>query len=337
MNNYSFLLPENESPTYFNLSRYMKKQGWNESSDYMSANFTEKNFQFDSITAECLEFKNKLANLVEQYCPEVMPLTFCINDQNWISVLNDIASKFYQRDNQVIDTIKNLVWILKPAELNNGKHIKIFQNLSELEEHYLRPHRLGGGHVLQQYITNPHLLKGPSAGHKYSIRMFIILTNYDGAYLYPEGYFNIAMQPYQDSNFGDLRCHLTNEHLSDEKINVIQIPTEKYNLFKPLYPKIKNIAKSVINALKKQYPHSFNCNTNRTLAIFGFDFLVDNNNYVWLLEVNHGPCFPITDDHPLQQSLYKIFWQSIISCFVETIAVNKPIAEVKYQLFEKLV
>ena len=26
--------------------------------------------------------------------------------------------------------------------------------------------------------------------------------------------------------------------------------------------------------------------------IFGYDFILDNDNKLWLLEINHKPCFP---------------------------------------------
>ncbi len=57
------------------------------------------------------------------------------------------------------------------------------------------------------------------------------------------------------------------------------------------------------------------CKKQRTLAIFGYDFLVDHDMHVWLLEANHGPCFPIDESHPLQKYVYHDFWQTFISSF----------------------
>ncbi len=44
--------------------------------------------------------------------------------------------------------------------------------------------------------------------------MFVVMTNYAGAFLYPEGYLNVAQNPYQQDDYSDLRSHLTNEHLA---------------------------------------------------------------------------------------------------------------------------
>lgn len=327
---YRFCLKQLQIPTYYNLYKYLQKQGWNRTHFNWLAHFSEKNFQFNAEAAECLEFKNLLAELVTHYCPQIMPMTFCIDDQNWQSVLNQIADKFYR------DQVENLVWILKPAKLNNGQHIKIIQNLSQLEEHYLSANRLGGEHVLQQYLTSPHLLKGPSQGHKYSIRMFVILTNYDSAFLFPKGYFNIALNPYQSDEFTDLSCHLTNEHLHEDGSNVVQIPTEAYALFKPFYPQIKAIVSETVNGLQQRHPQAFIDDKERRLAIFGFDFMVDVHERVWLIEVNHGPCFPTSEEHPLQKKFYDQFWQAFYKNFVLPIAMRQHPAQIHYQLFERI-
>lgn len=327
-----FRLNESKSPTYHNISRCLNEKGWHSTRFNWRANFSEKNFEFDLAAAETLEYKNLLAKLISQYCPTVSPITYCINDHNWPTTLSTIANQFYRKDNLPLEHVENLVWILKPALLNNGQHIKIFQRLSEIEQHYLRSDRLGGEHVLQQYITSPHLLRG----HKYSIRMFVVLTNYAGAFLYPHGYFNVSLQPYQSAIFDNLGPHLTNEHLTDEAPNVVQIPSEKFDIFPLIYKQIKNIVTETIHGLKQSKPKAFVDDRMQTLAIFGFDFMVDSDQRVWLLEANHGPCFPVQAEHPLQKHVYYDFWQAFINSFVIPIATKKSLNATQYQSFESL-
>ncbi|OGT68270.1 MAG: hypothetical protein A3J38_02810 [Gammaproteobacteria bacterium RIFCSPHIGHO2_12_FULL_45_9] len=332
----SFYLRRSESPTYCNLWEYLQAEGWQRARSRFSASFGEQNFQFDERAAECLEFKHLLAELVEIYCPTVMPVTFCINEQNWPYVLSQIRDRFYIQEEGMLDQVENLVWILKPSMLNNGQHIKIFERVSQLEAYYLNPNRLGGEHVLQQYILHPHLLKGPSLGHKYSIRMFVVLTNYAGVYVYPRGYFNIALRSYRSDKFTDPSVHLTNEHLKEDTINVVQIPTEQYALFEPYYPQIKAIISEVIKGLTREYPLAFRCEKNRLVALFGFDFIVDATERIWLLEANHAPCFPTHDSHPLRKSLYDDFWRAFIASFAQPIASATPPEDIQYQLFERV-
>lgn len=326
---FRFCLNSSQSPAFLNLQRYLQEQGWQASRFKWLAAFSEVNLQFDTKAAEALEFKHHLAALVARYCPQVMPLTYCINDQNWPLILTELAANHYQQG--LADQIDNLIWILKPALLNNGQQIKIFQTLSALEQHFLSSQRLGGEHVLQQYLAEPHLLRD---SHKYSIRLFVVLTNYRGVYLYPKGYFNVALHPFDPRNFTDLRPHLTNEHLSEEESNVVQIPSARFDIFSAFYPQIKAISSQLIRGLEQRYPDAFICKKHAALAIFGFDFMVDRQLRLWLLEANHGPCFPVSDEHPLQKHLYHEFWQDLIHSFVLPIARRRYDSPVR--AFEKI-
>ena len=292
-------------PTQYNLAKFLKSYHWRSTHWQWLADFSDKNLDFDIKAAETLEFKHLLAYLIQQYCPEVMPVTHIINDLSFLEVIQ-LLSQSEQAHQQN--------WILKPALLNNGQAIKIFTNLESVRLHFLNKQRLGGEHVLQQYIEPPHLLNG----HKYSLRMFIILTNYWGNYLYPHGYFNVAKIPYQPNQFIDLRSHLTNEYLKENEGNVIQIPTERCEFFSPIYEQIQNIVRKIIDALRVGYPKAFiqQKYEESKMAFFGFDFIVDSEFRVWLLEINHGPCFPIHPDHVLQKFLYQGFWRAVIENLV---------------------
>ncbi|MFI4919283.1 MAG: tubulin-tyrosine ligase [Legionellales bacterium] len=329
MLHHRFHLRALQSPTYTNLCRYLQEQGWVYTRFNGWAHFGEKNFQFDSAAAEQLEFKHLLAQLTAEYCPQVMPETYLIDDQNWPVVLHALADKYYMNNNQLLDQIEGVVWILKPSKLNNGQHIKIFQKLSDIERHYSSAQRMGGEHVLQRYLSQPHLLRK----HKYSIRMFVLITNYSGAYLYPHGYINVALAPYQPENFTQLHVHLTNEHLKEDELNTVQIPTQRMDVFASFYPQIQTILSRTIHALKEKHPRAFLATKNQTLAIFGFDFMVDTDMRLWLLEANHGPCFPSNDEHPLQHHLYYDFWQAFIGDFVVPIAKRQ---QTTAQFFEKI-
>lgn len=270
--------------------------------------------------AQNLEYKHLLIKLISNQDPAIIPQSYHINDQNWPHIL------------QILYALPKKPWILKPSMLNNGQHIHIFATPHELEHHYSQNNRMGGDHVIQEYITNPHLLKGPQLGHKYSLRLFMILSTHFGAYLYKKGYFNIALNPYDSHNYKNLSAHLTNEHLNlnlnlnqqSYKPNIIQIPTEQYALFKPFYPQIYAQLQSTISQFNLAYPQIFHTTNPHKLALFGCDFLVDSNEKVWLLELNHAPCFPIHLNHPLQESLYKKFWDAFIQCFIMPSRHNKP-------------
>ncbi len=298
---YHYYLPSLVSPTNSNLAYYLSEAGWIPTQFCSRAQFTEQHLDFDSDVAKCIEYKHLLANLVNNQLLTITPKTYAINDNNWMEIFLKLEPG---------------VWILKPSMLNNGQHIHIFKNKTQLLEHYMQSNRMGGYHVLQHYITQPHLLKGPKAGHKYTLRLFLVLSTHKGAFLYQHGYFNIALKPYVADDYSDLCPHLTNEHLTPNQSNVIQIPTHQYALFNPLYPKIKTILKVLTSRLQDAYPYRSRTDTPHRLAIFGCDFLVDVDERVWLLEANHAPCFPTAANHPLQKSLYEGFWRAFIHSFI---------------------
>ncbi|MGQ3891653.1 YheC/YheD family protein [Legionella sp. CNM-4043-24] len=318
-----YYLPEQNSPTQYNLARYLQEAGWLPGPS--PADFSIAQLDFHEQAALCLEYKHLLAELIAAQNPELMPLTFRINDHNWPQVLGRIAASLPHLD--------RFRWILKPSMLNNGQHIHLFHDLNELEAHFSSSQRMGGEQVLQQYIARPHLLRDH---RKYSIRLFMILSHKAGAWLYPKGYFNVARHPFAGDNYEDIRSHVSNEHLYADAPNTIQIPSERFEFFPPLYAQIKNMLTQLIAGLRARYPAAFDPNQPDALALFGVDFIVDEQGRVWLLECNHGPCFPISDEHSLQAHLYRDFWRALVNCFVIPMAKPSPDVSQRVVFFDQL-
>lgn len=299
----------------------MKAAGFQSTHWAWRAQFSARNLNFSPVACQCFEYKHKLAQLVHHFCPTVMPETFLIDDLTWSNVLSDLADTYYCKDNHLLDKVDDLVWILKPALLNNGQHIKIYESLSQIEEHFLRPNHVGGPHVLQRYISNPDLLDN----RKYSLRFFVVISQEAGAFLYHDGYLNVALKPYAPEDFSQLSAHLTNEHLHHHEASVIQLLTKDMPNAQLWYSQVRDIAQLVTKSLEHAFPNAYGMKRERTFAIFGFDFMMDSRQKMSLLEINHGPCFPIEDTHPLQKSLYKPFWEAVLQQFVNPIVRKQPI------------
>lgn len=302
-----FHLVADKSPTHANLVRFLKAEGWKSSKFSALASVNEAWLQFSPLVSKTLEYKHLLASFLQaNQLAYLMPETFFIDDQIWPSVLTKIAN---------LHSV-NTPWILKPSMLNNGQHIYLFHDLNAVEEHFLSPKRMGGPQVLQRYIVKPKLIQGPVMGHKFSIRELLVVSTHVGSALFPSGYLNIALKPYQEDNFSQLEAHLTNEHLSDERLNVVQRLSDDMVVFQPYKERIISVFRLVIKALKNQFATIWQDKQPR-IACFGFDFMIEaEGNKLWLLEVNHGPCFPVEDSHPLFNVLYRPFWQQLIKQFI---------------------
>jgi hypothetical protein len=286
MSHKNFCFSPSSSPGLIQLSRYLLDAGWVKSQNPSKAHLTDSHLECPQLIH--LEYKH----LLHELCSSNMPWGIYVDDFNWHQQIKKLPFEG--------------PWILKPSMLNNGQHIHLFENIEALILHYQQNKRMGGPHLLQSYIQYPHLLKGPEKGHKYSIRMFMVMHHHQ-AYLYPHGYFNIALTAYDAFDFSLKKAHLTNEHLDGSSRNVIQIPTHQYALFKPFFPQILSICQNVSRTFYQAFRLS------DKLAFLGIDFLVCAQEKVWLLEINHGPCFPTLEQHPLYFSLYHDFWQSVVS------------------------
>jgi len=325
MSNRTFYFQSLASPTQHNLHRYLLAAGFQQAANSKAADFSDKNLTLNEADTELLESKHLLASLVQKYCPQVMPATYVIHDHNFNEILDFIADAHNAHEQ---------VWILKPALLNNAEGVMLFDDLEAVRTHFKGTKRFAGYHVLQRYVENPHLLNG----HKYTFRMFVIITNFAGAYLYPHGYFNVSREKYSQENLQNLAAHLTNEHLnSDHSPNNWQVPTDRCPNFDVIYRQMQQTVTATVSALKKESEQLFCDNpADKAFSFFGYDFILDDELNLFMLEVNHCPCFPRGDDHPLQKYLYEPFWQEVIKQFVmpivsgETVVLCNP--KVFYQV-----
>ncbi|WP_367606476.1 tubulin-tyrosine ligase [Legionella sp. W05-934-2] len=296
-----------ESPTQTNLATFLSQIGWTATRIPRRAKVSDAWLDFPIAISETLEYKHRLAKFCQQHgLSDLIPLTYCLDEDNWQTILGLVDKESWGR------------FILKPALLNNGQNIHIFENPETLYDYYVSRKRLGGPHVLQRYIEPPHLIQGPTHGHKYSIRQLMVLSTHAGCGIFPNGYLNIALRPYADVT-QDLSVHLTNEHLSDERINVVQRLSSEMVIYQPFEDPIIHACQRLSDALRHSFQEHFQDEKPR-IGCFGVDFMVDANETLWLLEINHGPCFPVDAAHPLYEKLYTPFWQAVINQFI----VGKP-------------
>ncbi len=282
-------------PTEINLSQAFDSLGWQK--DSQQAQFNQDSLINDQLL-EVFEHKHKLYYWLSKHCPEIAPQTVVIDEL----FLHQALEKLKNNNND------NKIWILKPALLNNGQGIKIFNNIENIKEYFTQNNRYSGLFVLQEYINKPKLINKK----KFSLRMFVILNSDNQAFLYPKGYLNICQKEYDNTKFV-LDAHLTNEYLNTDGLkNNEQRITD-------LWPDFKKNLPSIVSQCKKIFLPWFSDNTLKIngYAVLGVDFMIDENNTLWLIEINHGACFPVNNEHPLFDCLYKPLWNALVSEVIE--------------------
>ena len=186
--------------------------------------------------------------------------------------------------------------------------------------------------MLQRYVIEPDLHQH----RKYSLRYFVVMTQKRGVFIYRHGYLNVAKAAYCASDFTSLAAHLTNEHLLAGMSNVEQIPTVDLPQATRWYPQVKAMVAAVVEAVNPHFLHGNQGFRHEAWTVFGFDFMLDKAQRLWLLEINHGPCFPIDDHHPLQRVLYDDFWQAMLNRFVVPIMHHQAIPSQDDSYFERI-
>lgn len=203
------------------------------------------------------------------------------------------------------------VWLLKPADLNRGQGISIFSSLEELRD-LLRDicartsKATRTPFLVQKYVESPYLLDS----RKFDIRVWVLVTQELMSYVYKEGYLRTASEAFTLDR-EQLRRHYV--HLTNNAVQkngplygrrepgnqlafaqfqlYLQADGRQVSVGKDLFARMKAmIRQSLLSVQWKLNPlHRAGC-----FEVLGYDFLLDTDLQVWLLEVNTNPCLELS-------------------------------------------
>ena len=103
---------------------------------------------------------------------------------------------------------KRNMWLVKPANENQGKGIKIFSDLNSIIR-FLESSIKFTYWVIQKYLERPLLFKG----RKFDIRMWAFAHSNSELYYYNEGYLRTSSETYTMDDTTNEYIHLTNNCL----------------------------------------------------------------------------------------------------------------------------
>lgn len=219
------------------------------------------------------------------------------------------------------ETNANNLWILKPASCSNrGSHIRLSNCLAEIENivrEEARQDARCGGWIIQKYIERPLLVQG----RKFDIRIFVLLVT-DRAngslhgYIHTKAnYIRTSSERYSLSpaKLGDRFLHLTNDGVQKKSMKyskyevgnkltlqeLVDYMLSQHRcapnwLETGLLPRIRQLVLYTIDASREKLnPHRRrNC-----FELLGYDFMIDENLKVWLIEINSNPCLELCCPH----------------------------------------
>jgi len=206
------------------------------------------------------------------------------------------------KDHPQFNLNRRNIWILKPSNSLRGHGIVVENDLDRI----LRQSRgKSCSYVCQKYIENPLLIGG---ARKHDIRQWVMVTSLNPLtiYFFSECYVRIAAEEYSLDDFGDRFKHLTHTVImknhpnfnpddedwrcqwTQDRYRSLLLEKAGYDVWKDkIRPSMQKIVVksllSVAETLSKSENHS--C----SFQLFGYDFMVDEEYNVWLLEVNDIP------------------------------------------------
>ena len=196
------------------------------------------------------------------------------------------------------------IWILKPSEFSNrGNGIEIMPS-KQLAVDFLRKNHPGAW-VVQKYIEKPMLLEG----RKFDIRSYGLICSQDGenfkSYFYPLVYVRTASEYYSLQNIQNKFAHLNNDAVQKhcknygkiENCNKLSLPQLEKKLKGEIesVKVIEDIRKITGEVFKACAPRLNPRKIPRCFEVVGFDFMLDADAKVWLIEANTNPCLELVN------------------------------------------
>jgi len=192
------------------------------------------------------------------------------------------------------------MWLVKPASLNQGRGIELFRNLRDISEFIFNKNPQTKSWVVQKYVEQPFLFNG----RKFDIRVWAVVTEDYRIYFYKYGYLRTSSAVYDLKDKNNF-VHLTNQCLQvkgegyalheegntlnyDDLQRYLNEHFGQYNLKveELLFPRIKDIIIDTFLCVRKKMNYN---NRENCFELFGFDFLLDEDFRIWLIEVNYNP------------------------------------------------
>ena len=209
--------------------------------------------------------------------------------------ISSLLTAWAEKDSQAsMVSARNPLWILKPAGKSRGRGIHLTTHLAEILEISRKTEQMW---VVQKYVENPLLVNGK----KFDIRQWSLITQWNplAVWYYQDCYLRFTLRDYAPDRLTDRLAHLTNNSIAkkgkefeDVKDETMMSSAEfdEYmqgqwgRNFQEIQAQMKKIVYWTLSCCQ-----DFVGDRENSFELVGFDFLIDGNFKVWLLEVNCSP------------------------------------------------
>lgn len=242
---------------------------------------------------------------------DYIPLTYHIQEGSLDPMFENFNKKYIdiQENGDSKGRKVQNIWIVKPGEnTNRGNGINVCNSFEQIISLVDSNVKLNNGkyrsYIVQKYIENPLLINK----RKFDIRCYSLVTSINGnicGYWYKDGYIRTACKEFSLKNVANKYIHLTNDAIQKnsnsygkyedgnklsykefQKHFNFHCPDMNIDFEGKIYPQMKKLATDTIKATYQQIDKNRNLHS---FELFGYDFMIDENQKVWLIEVNTNP------------------------------------------------
>jgi tubulin monoglycylase TTLL3/8 len=239
-----------------------------------------------------------------------LPLTFLITEGSNDPEFTRFRQYFSENESEIGQNKQknHNLWIIKPGENTNCGHgIHVSSTLSEIES-LITSSAANRSHIVQKYLEKPLLVHK----RKFDIRCYGLCTSFNGhiqGYFYQDGYLRTSSKEFSLRNVGNRFIHLTNDAVqkksedygkfeSGNKMSYAEFQRYlethfpgKVSFWEDIWPQIRKLVTNSYRATSnlldpKHRQHCF--------EVLGYDFMIDEDFHVWLIEVNTNPCLELS-------------------------------------------
>lgn len=214
-------------------------------------------------------------------------------------IFKKLEKKYFSDMTLPAKQLEKNMWILKPENENQGRGIEIISSYKQLVSTLMQ--KKGDSYIIQKYIEKPMLYQG----RKFDIRILGFIDNDRNFYVYKQCYLRTSSDNYT-LNSNSKFIHLTNncfqmnsenyqKHESDNQIPYCtfleyldQCGTKYANVDKGhIMQRMKDLMIDCHMAAQANLDPRRRAGYK--LEIVGFDFILDEDLRVWLIECNTCP------------------------------------------------
>ena len=253
----------------------------------------------------------------EKHFPLLTQLT------QYTPIIKSVIHKLEQKQPQYKLNGCNNIWIVKPGNLSRGRGIHCVSKLSSIIEQCQENNYI----IVQKYIENPLII----SNRKFDIRQWVLVTNLNPLtiWVWDLPYFRFCAEDYSLNDINNLYSHLTNnsiakysKHFNDTKIqgnmwevenfisHLDEMGKEGSKMWKDIHDKMKKIIICSFESARHEIKQRENSH-----ELFGYDFMIDENYNVILIEVNSSPALDYSTK--VTERLVKMMIENLIKVVID--------------------